>query len=60
MSTIEEGSYQVYSITLDTKDAVAKSELALNIAVTSWSDGVTENIVGDAAKLSVKSNKIIY
>lgn len=60
MSTIEDGSYQVYSITLDTKDAVAKSELALNIAVTSWSDGVSENIVGDAAKLSVKSNKIIY
>lgn len=60
VSTIEDGSYQVYSITLDTKDAVAKSELALNIAVTSWSDGVTENIVGDAAKLSVKSNKIIY
>jgi hypothetical protein len=60
LSSIEEGDYQVYSITLDTKDAVAKSELALNIAVTSWSDGVTENIVGDTAKLSVKSNKIIY
>lgn len=59
-STIDFGSSQIFTVTLDTVDAVADSELALNIAISHWTDGTIADIPGDIAKLSIKSKKMIY
>jgi hypothetical protein len=60
-SNIESGTYQVFTITLDTKDVTpASCELYLNIGISHWTDGVIKDIEGDSKKLFFKSHKFTY
>jgi hypothetical protein len=59
-STIEAGTSQFFTITLSTVDAVTNSELALNIAISHWTDGTIADIAGDVSKLTIKTKKLVY
>lgn len=60
-SNIEAGTYQVFTITLDTKDVTpANNELYLNIGISHWTDGIIKDIEGDSKKLFFKSHKFTY